>query len=669
MTELAIIVCVHDALPHVRACLASVLRHTPEPHQLILVDDGSASETRLELERFAREHPHAELLRSDTATGYTCAANRGLRRSQAELSILLNSDTIVSQGWATRLQRCAASDERIGIVGPLSNAATYQSVPELVDADGHFAWNSLPAHMTVDEYARTVARCARASRPRVPVATGFCFGIRRRLIDAIGLFDEEAFPRGYGEENDYCLRAADAGFEVAIADDAYVYHAGSQSYGDEARRELWEKSRATLEERHGKERLAAIDQALRHHAGLEEIRDRLRDAPLDVPAIGAEFEPPLNRGEPRILFLLQECAPQYGGTQVILETTLGLRRLGVDARVAVERDKAQRFARFYPVSPDTFVYYDTSDELVRLAGAFDQVVATIFHTVETLASIVERHPQVSPAYYVQDYEPRFVADDEVLLAKAQRSYTAVPNCRLLALSPWVQEIVEKEHGVTVEKVPGPLDTRLFHPAPPALSSPPGGAPRSTRIAAMIRPGTPWRGAQRTLQVMGALNDRFGERVEIDIFGAEPGELEALGMKPDFRHVDHGVLTRPEVARLLRQTDVFLDLSDFQAFGRTALEAMACGCAVVAPHEGGVSDFGVDGENLLLVDSGSVSAASAAASRLVEDSMLRRQLSARASETAAGYSIEASVRAVLALFEAPPETGSDAGAKTSRPPPA
>ena len=50
--------------------------------------------------------------------------------------------------------------------------------------------------------------------------------------------DEENFPIGYGEENDYCIRAADAGFTLAIADDAYVFHAKSKSFGHSRRKEL-----------------------------------------------------------------------------------------------------------------------------------------------------------------------------------------------------------------------------------------------------------------------------------------------------------------------------------------------------------------------------------------------------------------------------------------------
>jgi GT2 family glycosyltransferase len=58
--------------------------------------------------------------------------------------------------------------------------------------------------------------------------------ITRAALDAIGPFDAEAFPRGYGEENDFCQRAIRAGFVNLIADDTFVFHEGGMSFGEAA---------------------------------------------------------------------------------------------------------------------------------------------------------------------------------------------------------------------------------------------------------------------------------------------------------------------------------------------------------------------------------------------------------------------------------------------------
>ena len=65
----------------------------------------------------------------------------------------------------------------------------------------------------------------------------------------------------------------------------------------------------------------------------------------------------------------------------------------------------------------------------------------------------------------------------------------------------------------------------------------------------------------------------------------------------------GVLRRDEVADLLRRSQLFIDLSEYQAFGRTGLEAMACGCTTILPEAGGSDEYAIDGSNCLRVDTG------------------------------------------------------------------
>ena len=254
-----IIVCVHDALEDVHRCLESIVERTDPRHRLLIVDDASGPECRAMLDQFVAEYPAAMLLRNDRRWGYTRSANRGLRQSRADLVVLLNSDTIVTTGWLERLLECASSDRKIGIVGPLSNAAHFQSVPKRF-ANGTWAVNQLPVGWTPDDMATAISSLAPRTFPRVGVLNGFCFAITRAVIDAIGVFDEEAFPDGYGEEQDYCFRALQAGFELAVADHAYVYHAKGRSYRPDQQDALKQASReAQLSKHKHKLMRAAID--------------------------------------------------------------------------------------------------------------------------------------------------------------------------------------------------------------------------------------------------------------------------------------------------------------------------------------------------------------------------------------------------------------------------
>ena len=58
---------------------------------------------------------------------------------------------------------------------------------------------------------------------------GFCLLIKREVIDAIGLLDER-FGIGCFEDDDYCLRAIQAGYRAVIAGDAFIHHFGGRTF-------------------------------------------------------------------------------------------------------------------------------------------------------------------------------------------------------------------------------------------------------------------------------------------------------------------------------------------------------------------------------------------------------------------------------------------------------
>jgi hypothetical protein len=91
----------------------------------------------------------------------------------------------------------------------------------------------------------------------------------------------------------------------------------------------------------------------------------------------------------------------------------------------------------------------------------------------------------------------------------------------------------------------------------------------------------------------------------------------------------GILTRPQTARLLNEIDIFVDFSSWQTMGLTAMEAMCCGAAVIAPQLGGVASFIKHEENGIIVDTTSLESCLAALERLINDAALRTRLQRQA----------------------------------------
>jgi hypothetical protein len=114
---------------------------------------------------------------------------------------------------------------------------------------------------------------------------------------------------------------------------------------------------------------------------------------------------------------------------------------------------------------------------------------------------------------------------------------------------------------------------------------------------MARPRTPRRGFAALVAALREVKRRRPD-AEIAFFGCP--DLAEHGI--DFPHVDFGVLPNDRLRRVYNDAAIYLDTSEFQGFGRPALEAMACGCATVLGRDGGVTEYARDGENTLLVDS-------------------------------------------------------------------
>ena len=277
--EVDIVVCVHNALDDVRRCLESVERTRGEDrHRLIIVDDGSDEPTAEHLRRFAGSAVNCELLRNDDACGYPGAANRGLSSSTGDLVILLNSDTIVTDDWVEKLCDAVFSAPGAGIVGPLSNAASYQSIPGILGTQGQTAVNALPPGLTPDDMNRWCERWATDGiLPLVPLIHGFCLGVTREVIDTIGYLDDRSFPKGYGEENDYCFRATQAGFSLVVAVHTYVFHAKSKSYTEQERVPLMKTASHTFRKKYGYARIRRAQDSMAGNPILTGFRKRAEE--------------------------------------------------------------------------------------------------------------------------------------------------------------------------------------------------------------------------------------------------------------------------------------------------------------------------------------------------------------------------------------------------------
>ncbi len=217
----AIVVPVFNAPEAVNRCLAS-LAETIETRQPVIVIDDASTEPEIP-ELLDKQPRNWTRVRNESNLGFVASANLGMTLAAGQDVILLNADTHVTSGWLEAIERCAASDSDIASVTPLTNNGEIASIPRFCHLN---PWPDNP-----ERWAKACREAGPPLYPEVPTAVGFCMYLRRRAIDQIGLFDEAAYGRGYGEENDWCMRAARAGWLHVICDDAFVAHEGGASFG------------------------------------------------------------------------------------------------------------------------------------------------------------------------------------------------------------------------------------------------------------------------------------------------------------------------------------------------------------------------------------------------------------------------------------------------------
>ena len=208
-------------------CLESI-HDTFDDCRVILVDNGSAKEDIQEAASVLCRVPRAKLILNHKNLGFAKGMNAGIRASDAPYVCILNNDTVITEGAFQSMLNYMDADPGLGLIGPRTNRC------------------------------ETEQRSEGPGEPGVRYTTGlvafFCTIIRRELLDQIGPLSED-YGLGYGEDDDYCIRAQRAGWRLGIANDAWVWHDHHATYrvtiGEEGMEREGQQGLALLRERYG----------------------------------------------------------------------------------------------------------------------------------------------------------------------------------------------------------------------------------------------------------------------------------------------------------------------------------------------------------------------------------------------------------------------------------
>jgi GT2 family glycosyltransferase/glycosyltransferase involved in cell wall biosynthesis len=225
-TPITVLIPIYAGIDITESCIRHVLADLGPADTLLLIADGPPEPGMLPMLNQFRAAPRVVILENETNLGFVRTVNRGLDYCKTGDVLLLNADTCVFPGTIDQMRRALHSADDIATVTALSNNATIFSYPHPT-----LATTSLP-DIAWSELAGLARDLNRDQIIEVPTGHGFCLLIRREILDHVQQLNP-VFGRGYGEENELCMRATDLGFRHVAATGALVEHRESVSFGAE----------------------------------------------------------------------------------------------------------------------------------------------------------------------------------------------------------------------------------------------------------------------------------------------------------------------------------------------------------------------------------------------------------------------------------------------------
>lgn len=218
-----IVIPVYNGMEYLEEFFGSVIKNTDECHKLIIIDDCSTDKNVYPfLEKVIKQRKNCILIKNELNLGFVKTFNKGYEQTQRHF-VCLNTDTVLPPFWLERLIAPILANPNVASVTPFTNSGTICSFPE-TNVD-----NLLFCSMSTSEIDTAFMKIIPDQLIEIPTCIGFCAAFNKSIFDKIGKFDE-IFSPGYGEENDWSMRAIQAGYKNVVATNLFVNHKHGGSF-------------------------------------------------------------------------------------------------------------------------------------------------------------------------------------------------------------------------------------------------------------------------------------------------------------------------------------------------------------------------------------------------------------------------------------------------------
>ena len=229
-------------LEYTKLFIPAMLKHTRPPFELIFIDIGSLDGTAEYLAGLATVQStiRIEVVRTPTDLGIKDACTEALGKAKGEFLVLLNNDTIVTNGWLNQLIGLLTFSPAVGMVGPMSN---YAAPPQLVEMvpyrigprklgklEGRYGTSEVLVDVeAVEAFARDFRERNRGKWVETERLGGFCLMLKREALIKMGSLDAWT-DLSLFDTDILSAKARQAGFTLACCRDLFVHHFGARTF-------------------------------------------------------------------------------------------------------------------------------------------------------------------------------------------------------------------------------------------------------------------------------------------------------------------------------------------------------------------------------------------------------------------------------------------------------
>jgi len=240
MPKVSIIIINYNTCALTTNCLRSIARFAPRiPIEIIVVDNASADNS---LTSIPREFPDVRLAVNESNLGFAAANNRGIQMASGHYILLLNSDSLLTEGALNRLLDFMETHQEVAAAAPclLNEDGSFQrsffQFPNAAKVFLHILevgpnWSGFLRSIIFKfpwlRYHKIGAylQDSKLTNPLpVPYVLFACILFRREVFSLVGLMDEKMF--FYHEDCEFGFRMAKRGLQIWWVPTSRVIHLG-----------------------------------------------------------------------------------------------------------------------------------------------------------------------------------------------------------------------------------------------------------------------------------------------------------------------------------------------------------------------------------------------------------------------------------------------------------